>query len=251
MILSRTMRESDYKELEEEGKVILEIQKAIGMWYEYQHHHRVWEYSLAQKALKAVHGDRKHLLVSDQGCGAGYMGPILLWLGHNVLLYEHWGHGSNNLDLSEYMLEQMRRVALHRSEIAGYYELRNRPLGQMVEEDRGVDAAFCISTLEHIRDYQKAFRDFLSTVKVGGLAFVTTDFADKEEDNYACSSLRAGKMFTVRTYRELWQIGIEMGFRTVDSSTEHRGDISDWCWGVENRLVMDYGFASLALRREA
>jgi 2-polyprenyl-3-methyl-5-hydroxy-6-metoxy-1,4-benzoquinol methylase len=251
MILSRTMREADYAEMVEEGKVIAEVNKAIDMWYPCQHHHRLWEYALAQKAFNTVFqgwwdldkGTQiyKSLLVSDHGCGAGYLSPIMFWLGHHVWMYECWTFGNEE----EYMLEQMRRVSLHRRKtenFAGSYEMRNRPLGSLVEADGKVDAAFCISTLEHIKDYRAAFRDLLNTVRVGGMAMITTDFAEDEEDHYVFSNLRAGKMFNKDTYEELLEIARGENFEVVGNQT-------DWVWDESCRLTNDYGFASMVLVR--
>lgn len=240
MILSRTMKKDDYDELKEEGKVILELHHAIQMWYECQHQHRLWEYALALKAFKEVHASNPNvLLVTDHGCGAGYLSPIMYWLGQNVWMYECWQFGNEE----KFMLEQMRRVGEHRKTKTGTYEMRNRPLGGLVEADRGVDAAFCISTLEHIRDYQTAFRDLLSTVKVGGMAMITTDFAEKEQDDYMYSNLRAGKMFTKATYEELYAIARGENFALV-------GGEADWVWDESCRLVLNYGFASMVLIRQ-
>lgn len=238
MILSRTMREADYDNLKDEGGVIKQIHDTIQMWYSAQHKHRLWEYALAQKVLTTAFGDRKGLTVSDHGCGAGYLSPILYWLGHHVLMYECWTFGNEEA----FALEQMRKVGLSRASLGGTYEMRSRPLCELVDADRGVDAAFCISTLEHIGEYQKAFRDLLSTVKPGGLVFLTTDFAEDEEDHYQYSYLRAGKMFSQKTYDELFYIAQEMGFSLLDG-------VADWRWSEECRLVWDYGFGSMALRR--
>jgi 2-polyprenyl-3-methyl-5-hydroxy-6-metoxy-1,4-benzoquinol methylase len=246
MILSKVMAEKDYDALESEGRVINTLHDAIQMWYPYQHRHRLWEYALAQKALKTVYGDKKNLVVSDHGCGCGYLSPIMYWLGHTVYMYECWSFG----DTPDFMMEQMRKVSSLRSEKTGTYEMRNRPLGGLVEQDKGVDAAFCISTLEHIRDYQAAFRDLIGTVKLGGLAFLTTDFGEHENDTYVCSNLRAGKMFTQNIYFELLTIAESMGFELLDDEDSSIDTIADWEWKEENRLVNDYGFASMALRRE-
>lgn len=238
MILSKTMQLSDYEELKDEGQVIMDVQKAIQMWYPCQHQHRLWEYALAQKVMKTVFEDQKGLLISDHGCGAGYLSPIMFWLGNYVWMYECWQFGNEE----QYMLEQMRRVSLNKKIVGGSYEMRSQPLGSLGEKDKLVDAAFCISTLEHIRDYQKAFRDLLSTVRIRGLAMITTDFAEDENDHYTHAGLRAGKMFTHRTYDELFYIAQEMGFSLV-------GGVADWTWDESKRLVNDYGFASMALRR--
>lgn len=243
MILSRTMREKDYDEMSSEGQIIRDIHATIQMWNDKQHKHRLWEYALAQKVLTTVFGSKKGLLVSDHGCGAGYLSPILYWLGHKVWMYECWVFGNEEA----FALEQMRKVGTHRAPLGGTYEMRNRPLCELVDADRGVDAAFCISTLEHIGEYQKAFRDLLSTVRQGGLVFLTTDFAEDETDHYQYSYLRAGKMFNKATYLELSNIAHGEGFEFLGGTGEY-----DWCWDDSCRLVNDYGFASLAMvkRRE-
>jgi ubiquinone/menaquinone biosynthesis C-methylase UbiE len=239
MLLSKLIKNEDYNEMVEEGKVITDVHKAISMWHPEQHHHRLWEYALAQKALTHLFGTKKGLKVSDHGCGTGFLSPILCWLGHNVWMYDCWGGAFKNQE--EYALEQMRQVKLHSPE-SGTYEMRNSPLGKLTDKDRFVDAAFCVSVLEHIRDYQTAFRDLLSTVKPGGLVFLTTDFGDHEQDDYNCREVRAGKMFTGRTYDELFAIGQQEGFSLL-------GGCADWCWSEANRLVMGYGFGSMALVR--
>ena len=241
MIFSRTMREGDYEQLRDEGALIREIHEAIHMWYPAQHHHRLWEYSLALKVLKYNFGEvlatEGHLTVSDHGCGAGYLSPMMYWLGHRVKMYECWSFGNEE----KYMMDQLNGVKEARGEKAGTYEMLNRPLGGLVEEDKGVDAAFCISTLEHIRDYQKAFWDLISTVKKGGIVFMTTDFAEDEVDHYAHSGLRAGRMFTRDTYEGLRKLAEYEGFELILGA--------DWNWHPACRLVNDYGFASLAMRR--
>lgn len=241
MICSRTMKESDYAELVDEGNTIMDIQGAIQMWNPAQHRHRLWEYALAQKALKEVYGERYGLHVSDHGCGAGYLSPILFWLGHHVYMYECWAMGNEET----FALEQMRRVAGKRPNLTGSYQLRSTPLanGTLSSEDMDMDAAFCISTIEHIGEYQKAWTELLSTVGPGGLAFITSDFAEDEVDHYAYSYLRAGKMFTKDTYQELISIGEQQGFHLL-------GGKHELTWGEENRLVNDYGFGALAMKRD-
>jgi len=237
------MHEADYTELKDEGEILLEVQRQIQMWYPPQHKHRVWEYTLAQKVLKAVYGDVVGLHVTDVGCAGSFLSPILSWLGHTVLMYEIWQFG----DLYEYTVEQMRRVRMKKNGKAGVYEFRNKGMGSFTDADRGMDAAFCISTLEHIGEYQKAFRDLLSTVRPGGLVFMTTDFAEDETDHYQYSYLRAGKMFNKSTYLELSNIAHGDGFEFLGGVGEY-----DWDWDDSCRLVNDYGFASLAMvkRRE-
>jgi ubiquinone/menaquinone biosynthesis C-methylase UbiE len=232
------MKLEDYQELGPEMVLIQSVKDAIQMWNPAQHQHRHWEYALALKAFRSVFGEGQGFMVSDHGCGAGFLSPMLSWLGQIVRMYDCWTMSNDE----RYMLEQMRRVRIERGDSAGSYEFWNRPLGELVAEDNGVDAAFCISTLEHIGEYQKAFRDLLRTVRLGGLVFVTTDFAEDQEDHYQYAWLRAGKMFNEDSYRELCEIAGEEGFLLLGG--EH-----DWTWNESCRLVNDYGFGALAMWR--
>ncbi len=237
LILSRAMRNQDFFALAKEGQVILDVHNAIRMWHPQQHKMRLWEYSLSQKVLKEFYGSRTGLRVCDIGSGCGYLSPILYWLGHDVVMYEIWAWGVDET----FMLEQMRRVGAHRGALAGKYEVRHCGLGSMTEADRDFDAAFCVSTLEHIKDYKSAFRDLCGMVKPGGLLFATTDFGEHTQDDYQHAKLRAGKMFTKDTYEELRGIGESEGL--------HLFGKKDWNWTEECRLVFNYGFASLAMKK--
>jgi ubiquinone/menaquinone biosynthesis C-methylase UbiE len=238
MIFSKTMNENDYPEFVAEGQVLITVRETIQMWLAAQHKHRLWEYALAQKVLKEVFGDKNGLRVCDVGCAGSFLAPILYWLGNHVVMYDIWSMGNYH----DFTMEQMRKVAQHRRE--GSYEFKERGLGGMQQDDRDFDAAFCVSTIEHIAKYQEAFVDLLDMVKPGGLVFLTSDFAEDEEDHYQYSYLRAGKMFTKKTYEELIEIGKNKGFHLL-------GGKHDLTWGEENRLVNDYGFGALALVRES
>jgi hypothetical protein len=239
MILTRTMKELDYECLKTEGEMLVEVQKAIQMWYPPQHKHRLWEYTMALKALRAIYPQQQKLSVSDMGCAGSFLSPMMAWYGHNVSMYEIWQFG----DLREYTMEQMTRVHGIKGSEAGSYKLHNRGMCGLLDEDRGLDVAFCISTLEHIPNYQAAWIDLLNTVKLGGLVFITTDFAEDETDHYQYNYLRAGKMFNWNTYMELITIGKERGFSLL-------GNGHDLYWSEACRLVHDYGFGSLAMVKE-
>lgn len=237
MILSRTMRTEDYDELQDEIQLIEQVRQKIGMWHPDQHPARMWEYALALKAFHTVYGyNNVGRLTADMGCGMGFMGPLLLWTGQFVDLYEL-------STVSAYMKEQMRLIPQRQTFSAGSYRFHCRGLGQLLPEDRDKDAVFCISVLEHIRDRDVAFADLLNCVAEGGLLFLTTDFAEDETDHYQHANVRAGKMFTAHTYRNFIKTAGMMGFKLV-------GGECDYSWSNKQRLVFDYGFASLALVRE-
>jgi len=246
MILSKVMRETDYPKLNKESQTINKMRSAGVAWFAPQHWHRMWEYSMALKALRTVFVDRNELLVSDVGCACSFLSPLLIWLGHNVRMYEVWQH--------EFVIAgiNMRSFTIEQAEVArnarpdgekGSYVLINKGMESLDPEDGELDAAFSISTLEHITDWRTAFTKFLGTVKPGGLAFMTCDYGDHAEDDYEHAGLRAGQMFTQEAMKEMQGIGETMGFSLV-------GGTSDWDWSDDCRLVSDYGFASIALQRE-
>lgn len=237
MILSRVMRPGDMDLLKEESAWVDRIVEVMGGWDPVQHPARRWEYALALKAFEGFLQE-PGWQVADFGCGIGLMSPLLLFLGQNVSMYEPWVYG----DESEKLHAQMRKVNETRRKPLGY-ELFRRPLCELLPEDRKFDAAFCISTLEHIGEYQRAFRDMCAAVQGhGGLVFLTTDFGKDENDHYKNANLRAGKMFNTDTYFELAQIGREEGFDLV-------GGLAEWGWSDDCELVNDHGFASLAMVR--
>lgn len=239
MILSRTMRLADYDEMGFDRIRVDQTVEVMGGWDPIQHPHRNWEYALASKAFDTWFGDRNRLRVADFGCGIGLTGALMLRLQavDFVGMYEIWMHG----DEEQKAIAQMEKA---QKSLAGpkMWQMIRRGLGGLTSADRDYDVAFCISTLEHIRNYQDAFRDMCRSVLAGGMLMLTTDFADSEVDRYEHAGLRAGKMFTKRTYEELAEIGNGLGFTLL-------GGESDWVWDESCRLVLSYGFASLVLVR--
>lgn len=241
--MSKTMREADYEELKWESGIVGLAQVSAGPPHPYQHQHRKWEYAMMFRAYgmwvtRKGGKSKKPWEVGDFGCGVGLSPAIMLMAGNNVSLYETWAHG----DEEAFQLAACASIKKSRPNVAGTYRMLHRPLGGLVLEDYGrYDVSLCISTLEHIKEYQKAFQDLLRTVKPEGMLFLTTDFADIEDDGYHFHWLRGGKMFTKRVYEELVDLAKADGFKLLGET--------DWSWSEENRLVYNYGFASLALVR--
>ena len=220
--ISRTMRWSDYQELHWESNYVDIVQQMAGPRHSHQHQHRQWEYAMMLHAYGRWfwdHGRSGRLMVGDFGCGVGLSPSIMMSIGNHVTCYEPWVRGNEEKFQLDALASTQRKLDHER-----------------------YDVALCISTLGHISEYQQAWIDLLKTVRPGGLVFITTDFAEDEEDHYQLAYLRAGKMFTSKTYSELMDVAYDMGF------TLHNGDM-DYSWSEENRLVNDYGFASLAMVR--
>lgn len=244
MILSKVMQQSDYDELKSEYKEVQEVAELCGGWPAVQHMHRMWEYSLVLRVLRTWLKDYKDknnipLVAADIGGGIGFTTPLLLVNKFAVAMYEPWLNGNESAKFWEQVNNYRDKTIPSHAVIEINYGLLS-----LRDRDRNhYDAVFCISTLEHIRNYQSAWEDLLSMVKPGGLVFITTDYGEHELDNYAHSGLRAGRMFTANQYSKLIGIAKANNFEVL-------GDEYIYDWKEEYRMVNDYGFASLAVVRK-
>lgn len=264
MLNSKVMVSSDYQQLNGEPfEIVDRAIQAMGGWLLEQHVHRHWEYQMLMDAIinwkdeyANKFGGHAPYRVADVGGAIGVTTPLMITLGWDVVMYEPWVYGDQtqrfweiNNNVAGYMdnlsheAKKLDRDPGLANWIAPNVGLRNTPLCELSVNDKfEYDIAACISTLEHIGEYEKAFFDLLTMVKKGGLVFLTTDFGEHEEDNYINANLRAGRMFCETTYNRLIEIGESCGFETLQGS-------ADYQWNEHCKLVNDHGFASLALVR--
>jgi 2-polyprenyl-3-methyl-5-hydroxy-6-metoxy-1,4-benzoquinol methylase len=251
VVYSKVMREGDWKaeEMSGENSSGLQVEavvEALGGWDPVQHPHRRWEYATMMCAYRHWLKDyqrppQRKLVIADVGCGIGLSPALMLKEGNSVVMYEPWVYG----DESTKAFAQLTRICtVWPEKVGNYHSLLRRPLCELIDDDKNrYDAAMCISTLEHIGEYARAWKDLLSMVKPGGLVFITTDFAENRHDHYRHANLRAGRMFNDEIYRELVAAGRAMNFTLLGGS-------ADYHWSEECRLCNDYGFASLAMVRQ-
>lgn len=237
---------ADYDQLQRELARVDKIAELSGGWPSVQHPHRRWEYALMLQtfqswfAMYRWDAARRHsLYIADVGGCVGLTTPLFMAFDHIVSMYEIWAYGNETNQFWQQVHALRGTLKIERVPT-----LIDRPLCGLVDGDRNVyDAAFCISTLEHIGAYQQAFGDLLSMVRPGGLVFLTTDYAEDEVDHYANANLRAGRMFNIDVYNRLIAQGQAMGFTLFGGEPE-------LAWTEDCRLVNDSGFASLAIVRE-
>lgn len=241
--LSKTMRMSDFDELKPQLAEVDAVLAVLNGGDRAQHSLRRWEYAMALKAFNRWNPKNEQRSISDHGCCTGMFGPMMVSLGHDVLSYEVWAWGHQEEFATWQFEEVLRRGA------TGSYAWLHRPLGQLTEEDNGVDAAYCISTMEHIPNFEVAFRQMAKTVNPGGMLFMTSDSAQDEHDHYIANNVRAGTMFNRGIYEKIAGWGREEGFKLM-------GDSSDWSWDESCQLIPaprtqgGYGFACLAMEKE-
>lgn len=244
---SKTMRMSDFADLGGELEVVENVLAMLNGGDKAQHPLRKWEYAMALKAFRYWDKNRSTAMmarVSDHGCCTGMLAPMMYWMGHDVRMYEVWAWGDQQ-NFATWQMEKMREA-----QGCGTYRWINKPLGQLTEDDRGVDVAFCISTIEHISGFEHAFRQMCDTVDPGGMIFITSDSAEDEHDHYIANNVRAGTMFNKTVYEKLAGWGREMGFELM-------GGTADWSWDESCRLIpapgmgpTAYGFACMAMERK-
>lgn len=228
MILSRTFRLEDYKQLKPQLSVLNEITDLLG-WNVEQHLHRRWEWALALKVIDEIRVQNQPLKIADFGGGVGFLGPACLLRNDKVALYEVWNQPSDRQKATHQFCEVKDKD----------WELINRGLGELDESDFcKYDVACCISVLEHTENPLRCFEDLLRSVRPGGLVFLTVDFALDENDHYVMNHLRK-RIYTEQKMWELVEKAREFDFLFLHGE-------ADWSW--QGQQVYDYNFASLALR---
>jgi len=248
------MRLSDFEELKTELTFVDRVLAILEGGDKAQHPLRRWEYAMALKAYRywsekptAVTsvGDFGATKVADHGCCTGLLSPMMYWLGCDVTMYEIWAWG-NQEALALRQMEKMNAT----KQFAGSYRMLHSGLPGLIEEDRNMDVVFCISTLEHIAEYEAAFRDLCRSVASYGMLFITSDFAEHEQDHYIANNVRAGRMFNQAVYARLLSWGMEEGLDLV-------GGKADWSFDEGCRLIPSqdsgpngYGFCCLAMERK-
>lgn len=234
MILSRTMRPSDYQELKPE---LEELNRVMALCGPVPYTHRRWEYALALRAIKTIFPGNDRLVVSDFGCEAGLSPAMMLMQGYDVVLYEIWAWGNKQADA-----EDKAKKAQFASKIPGnVFRFVNRPLGGLLDEDKNrYDVSLCISVMEHIQDETAAWNDLLDSVKSGGLFFVTMDFHPADRDTFKYKDIRA-RIYNQSKMEKLAEYASYRGFKIL-------GEEVDWSWAPDRIMVENqYGFGSLVM----
>lgn len=107
-----------------------------------------------------------------------------------------------------------------------------------------VDAAFCISTIEHVEDMEDFIADLTHIVAPSGLLFLTMDIWDRrpEEPDTAHFHWMRKRIFTPESWLWLAAQFHQRGFDLCgDADWKYHGD----------QLYGSYSFASLALRKSS
>lgn len=240
MILSRTMRPSDYQELAPE---VDHLNKTIALCGPVPYIHRTWEYALILRTLLTSAPflyipSGPPLEVADFGASDGLSPAMMLREGFNVSVYEVWDGNYGN------KYPDARNKAEVASKAGGsQFRFINRGLGSLIDEDKGrYDVALCISVIEHIQDEVAAFNDIMASVKEHGVIILTMDFFPANEDTKYYNWLRA-RIYNEQRMLSLLDRAREKGFDLIDKT-------ADWSWNQSMIMVQgEYGFSSIVLTR--
>jgi hypothetical protein len=192
--------------------MLMSMQNVTGLWHPALNKDALWEYAMAARSLREVFGHRRGLRVMDYGYSLG-LSPLLLWMGHEVTLYEVSRRPSYE---ENWVLEHLRRVKERRTVCAGCVNIWPRPPAGIfkLDEEKKFDAVFSTSTLNRLGKPVKSFVELLAMVRKGGLLFVTTSEEDREPKI---------REFTREKYETLVQAGLMSNFKIV-------GGLTQWEW---------------------
>jgi SAM-dependent methyltransferase len=224
--LSKALHPDDYNHLHDEMARIGHARNIFHGLCNFDHPHRMWEYSIALAAL----GTRANLVgkrILEVGCGSSLLAAILAWGGAKV----------TTSDISDHrgVQEEMGRRALADvgATLGGnLWFLQANFSEQAIGGD--YDAVLAISVIEHVEHHRRFFAALLSAVAIGGVVVLTTDFSP--DGGKKCEG-------HLRTYSPAM----------LEEMATYPGFVSEGGTDYSNpgNFVYDYNFASLVLRRTA
>lgn len=184
--------------------------------FRYEHEHRKWEYGIALAFLK----DIKAKTVLDVGGGGSIFAPFLAKNGLQV----------TELDLSN-QFEAVRN--------------QNKALNldmKVIHADwltyagtEHYDAIACISTIEHIKEWDDVLKFYDKLLDYGDAVFLTTDFFPTRE-RFSGNHWRT---FNQEDMLNFVALAKDKGFEVVGETD----------WEYKGNFVYQYTFASLGLKR--
>jgi SAM-dependent methyltransferase len=136
------------------------------------HPHRLWEYASILQQLTELHIPNDAALI-DVGAGASFFDPYHAQLYPRLCCTDSMKYG----DVTKMVDEQRTRcnVALPLFDLL-LEDMSARPeIGWDGGEGR-FDVTMCISTIEHVDDFQAALGELNRITKPGGYIFITSDY---------------------------------------------------------------------------
>ena len=232
---NRSLHPSDYEFLPHAEK-LREFEKSMtrqGVPHREWHKHRLWEYGSIMQQMEELEVPTNCELI-DVGAGASFFDPYLAFYYPLLCCTDSMKYG----DVSKMVVAQRRayNVALP------LYDLMLEDMSPKMEIGWGgatdkFDVTMCISTIEHVDDHDRAFRELVRITKPGGYIFITSDYF-RDIPQWEASPSRH---LQVTPYMEHFVETLPERFDVEfvgDTDLEYRGD-----------FVHSYSFVNICLRR--
>lgn len=197
------------------------------------HEHRLWEYASVMQQLEGLSVPQDAEMI-DIGAGASFFDPYLALRYPRLCCTDSMKYG----DVTQMVTAQRAHYGV------------GLPLYDLMLEDMSArqdigwggatdkfDVTMCISTIEHVDDHDKAFRELVRITKPGGHIFITSDyFRDLPHFERSVS-----RHLQVTPYSKEYVLSLPERFMVDfvgETDLDYRGD-----------FVHNYSFCNVCLRK--
>lgn len=199
------------------------------------HPHRFWEYASVLQQLHDLQVPRGAEMI-DLGAGASFFDPFLAKLYPLLVCSDNMQYG----DVEPMVAAQRAAygVSLHNWNLDMMDMSAGATPGWGDATDK-FDVTLCISSVEHVADHDKAFREMVRITKPGGLLMITSDYF-RDLDHFEQS---VSRHLQVTPYRPDYVATLpeRFGLEFVGATDfDYRGD-----------FVHNYSFVNLCMRKRA
>ena len=235
---TRSLHPSDYDFLTlhvESLKIWLSGMVAEGVPHREWHPHRFWEYASILQQLEELMVPHNSQIV-DVGAGASFFDPYLALRYPHLCCTDSMKYG----DVTPMVQAQRDKyqVAMPLYDLL-LEDMTSRPDLGWDGSDGRFDVTMCISTIEHVDDHDKAFRELVRITKPGGYIFITSDYFKSEAHWWVSIS----KHLQVTPYTKEFVLALpdKFGVEFVGhTDLDYLGD-----------FVHNYSFCNICLRKVA
>lgn len=232
MIISKSLKDSDYDEVSTEMNEYAGIAAKLQGSFNQQHPARIWEYTRGMRVVKDYakrHSyDAAPMNMLDVGGGGSIFPQCCIEHIHFVDIVDMQDTGKQVEIQNKVMGHD--RVKYHNIDFLKYPELQ-------------YDIVVSISTIEHVPDDDAFYQKLLRACKPGGIVYITCDFfTDSVHPNEPpVYSTWVNRTYTKEKLESMTKCAEKKGFHLYHG-------MSDWTWDKPH--VYNYSFASLILEKE-
>lgn len=235
---TRSLHPDDYDFLQRWSWPLINFQRRMverSVPHREWHPHRFWEYASILQQFEELNVPRDAEVI-DIGAGASFFDPYLARMYPLLCCTDSMKYG----DVTEMVTAQRKAydVSLPLYDLLLEDMSEGRAYGWGGATDK-FDVTMCISTIEHVDDHDRAFRELVRITKPGGLIFITSDYFRDLPQWEASPSRHLQVTPYMQAYVE--SIPEKFGLDFVGTTDlEYRGD-----------FVHSYSFVNICLQKRA